>query len=148
MERTTFGMTFYIRRTKLDKTGKAPVFLRITMNGLRADTSIKYHISPQLWNTAKGRALENNREGKKVNRMLKAIGFNIMQVRRQLESEGVAVSAQSILSRYLGKDAPQRQLILLRLRFSGMKVFSGLRRSFFGPNTDKMIFIWMTCRSS
>ena len=26
MERTTFGMTFYIRRTKLDKTGKAPVF--------------------------------------------------------------------------------------------------------------------------
>lgn len=118
------------------------------MNGLRADTSIKYHISPQLWNTAKGRALENNREGKKVNRMLEAVGFNIMQVRRQLESEGVAVSAQSILSRYLGKDAPQRQLILLRLRFSGMKVFSGLRRSFFGPNTNKMIFIWMTCRSS
>ncbi len=145
MEKPTFGMTFYIRRTKLDKTGKAPVFLRITMNGLRADTSIKYHISPQLWNTAKGRALENNREGKS---MLEAVGFNIMQVRRQLESEGVAVSAQSILSRYLGKDAPQRQSILLRLRFSGMKVFSGLRRSFFGPNTDKMIFIWMTCRSS
>ena len=145
MEKPTFGMTFYIRRTKLDKTGKAPVFLRIIMNGLRADTSIKYHISPQLWNTAKGRALENNREGKS---MLEAVGFNIMQVRRQLESEGVAVSAQSILSRYLGKDAPQRQLILLRLRFSGMKVFSGLRRSFFGPNTDKMIFIWMTCRSS
>lgn len=115
------------------------------MNGLRADTSIKYHISPQLWNTAKGRALENNREGKS---MLEAVGFNIMQVRRQLESEGVAVSAQSILSRYLGKDAPQRQSILLRLRFSGMKVFSGLRRSFFGPNTDKMIFIWMTCRNS
>ena len=115
------------------------------MNGLRADTSIKYHISPQLWNTAKGRALENNREGKS---MLEAVGFNIMQVRRQLESEGVAVSAQSMLSRYLGKDAPQRQSILLRLRFSGMKVFSGLRRSFFGPNTDKMIFIWMTCRSS
>ena len=145
MEKPTFGMTFYIRRTKLDKTGKAPVFLRITMNGLRADTSIKYHISPQLWNTAKGRALENNREGKS---MLEAVGFNIMQVRRQLESEGVAVSAQSILSRYLGKDAPQRQSILLRLRFSGMKVFSGLRRRFFGPNTDKMIFIWMTCRSS
>ena len=148
MEKPTFGMTFYMRRTKLDKTGKAPVCLRIIMNGLRADTSIKYHISPQLWNTAKGRALENNREGKKVNRMLEAVGFNIMQVRRQLESEGVAVSVQSILSRYLGKDAPQRQLILLRLRFSGMKVFSGLRRSFFGPNKDKMIFIWMTCRSS
>ena len=122
MERTTFGMTFYIRRTKLDKTGKAPIFLRVTVNGLRADTSIKYHISPQLWNTAKGRALENSREGKEVNRMLDAIGFNIMQVRRQLESEGVAVSAQNILSRYLG--------------------------NFFGPNTDRMIFIWMTCRGS
>lgn len=110
MERTTFGMTFYIRRTKLDKTGKAPVFLRITMNGLRADTSIKYHISPQLWNTAKGRALENSREGKEVNRMLEAVGFNIMQVRRQLESEGVAVSVQSILSRYLGKNEEPQKL--------------------------------------
>ena len=37
MERTTFGLLFYIRRTKLNKSGEASIFLRITVNGERAD---------------------------------------------------------------------------------------------------------------
>lgn len=98
-------MTFYIRRTKLDKTGKAPVFMRITVNGQRADASIKYHIPLRLWCTAKGRAVENSKEGKELNRLLDAISFNITQVRRQLESEGQEISASAVLLRYLGKDA-------------------------------------------
>ena len=36
MERTTFGLLFYIRRTKLNKSGEASIFLRITVNGERA----------------------------------------------------------------------------------------------------------------
>ena len=112
MERTTFGMTFYIRRTKLDKTGKAPVFMRITVNGQRADASIKYHIPLRLWCTAKGRAVENSKEGKELNRLLDAISVNITQVRRQLESEGQEISASAVLLRYLGKDAPRRHSLL------------------------------------
>lgn len=105
-------MTFYIRRTKLDKTGKAPVFMRITVNGQRADASIKYHIPLRLWCTAKGRAVENSKEGKELNRLLDAISFNITQVRRQLESEGQEISASAVLLRYLGKDAPQRHSLI------------------------------------
>ena len=41
MERTTFGLLFYIRRDKTNKKGEAPVFMRLTINGERADASIK-----------------------------------------------------------------------------------------------------------
>lgn len=40
MERTTFSLLFYIRRDKLNKRGEAPVFMRLTINGERADASI------------------------------------------------------------------------------------------------------------
>ncbi|WP_249413329.1 Arm DNA-binding domain-containing protein [Alistipes montrealensis] len=36
MERTTFSLLFYIRRTKLNKAGEAPIFMCVTVNGLRA----------------------------------------------------------------------------------------------------------------
>ena len=77
MERTTFGLLFYIRRTKLNKSGEASIFLRITVNGERADASIKRSIEPRLWNTAKGKAVENGRGCKDLNLYLDAISANI-----------------------------------------------------------------------
>ena len=50
MERTTFGLLFYIRRDKTNKKGEAPVFMRLTINGERADASIKRFIEPHAWN--------------------------------------------------------------------------------------------------
>ena len=37
MERTTFCLLFYIRRTKLNRNGEAPIMMRITVNGVRVD---------------------------------------------------------------------------------------------------------------
>ena len=35
MERTSFSLLFYIRRTKLNKAGEAPIFMRITPQTVR-----------------------------------------------------------------------------------------------------------------
>lgn len=40
MERTTFGLLFYIRRDKINKRGEASVFIRLTINERRANVSI------------------------------------------------------------------------------------------------------------
>lgn len=85
MERTTFSLLFYIRRNKLNKNGEAPVFMRLTVNGRRADASVKRFISPRLWNTAKGKAHERTREGKDLNLYLDAISANILRIQRDME---------------------------------------------------------------
>lgn len=112
MERTTFGLLFYIRRTKLNKAGEAPIFMRITVNGQRADASVKHFISPRLWNQAKGKAVENGRGGKDLNLYLDAISFNILRIQRDMELEGVELSAHSVLDRYLGKNTPERYTLI------------------------------------
>lgn len=52
--RTTFSVAFYIRRTRLNRHGESPVMLRITVNRMRADTTVRKTISPSLWDTARG----------------------------------------------------------------------------------------------
>lgn len=55
MERTTFCLLFYIRRTKLNRNGEAPIMMRITVNGVRVDASVKKTILPEFWSAAKER---------------------------------------------------------------------------------------------
>lgn len=78
MERTTFSLLFYIRRTKLNREGEAPIFMRVTVNGQRADASVKRFIASRLWNTAKGKAVENGRGCRELNLYLDAVSANVL----------------------------------------------------------------------
>lgn len=55
METHSFSVLSYLRNGKLDKLGKAPIYIRITVNGLRAEFSIKRKIEPKKWCSVKGR---------------------------------------------------------------------------------------------
>lgn len=112
MERTTFGLLFYIRRDKTNKKGEAPVFMRLTINGERADASIKRFIEPHAWNSAKGKANEKSCGGKDLNLYLDAISANILRIQRDLELDKKEVSAQIILNRYLGKEQSDRHTLM------------------------------------
>ena len=112
MERTTFGLLFYIRRDKTNKRGEAPVFMRLTINGERADASIKRFIEPHAWNSAKGKANEKSCGGKDLNLYLDAISANILRIQRDLELDKKEVSAQIILNRYLGKEQSDRHTLM------------------------------------
>ncbi|WP_290540809.1 site-specific integrase [Alistipes sp.] len=112
MERTTFGLLFYIRRDKTNKKGEAPVFMRLTINGERADASIKRFIEPHAWNSEKGKANEKCRGGKDLNLYLDAISANILRIQRDLELDKKEVSAQIILNRYLGKEQSDRHTLM------------------------------------
>ena len=112
MERTSFSLLFYIRRDKTNKKGEAPVFMRLTINGERADASIKRFIEPHAWNSAKGKANEKSRGGKDLNLYLDAISANILRIQRDLELDKKEVSAQIILNRYLGKEQSDRHTLM------------------------------------
>ena len=86
MERTTCTLIYYLRKTRIDKEGKAPIYVRLTVNGQRAEVCARARILPRYWIQSRGKAVENNREGREINRLLEAISFNIAQTRRTLEA--------------------------------------------------------------
>ena len=56
MERNTFNILFYISKNKLIKDGKAPLLMRITINGRRWDSALKVGIYPDKWYQKRERA--------------------------------------------------------------------------------------------
>lgn len=53
MERNSFAVLFFLKKTKLLKNGEASVCMRITANRVRVKTNIHKDINPSLWNQAK-----------------------------------------------------------------------------------------------
>ena len=77
MNRTTFSILFYLKRTKLNKKGEAPIYMRITIDGQRSETSIKRSIDPIRWNTSKGLARSLSKVEKDLNQYLKQITHQV-----------------------------------------------------------------------
>lgn len=111
MSRTTFSILFYLKRSKLNKEGEAPVYMRITINGERSETSIKRSIDPARWNTAKGIARSLSEVEKELNQYLKQITNQVYLKQQVLEGKRGVVSARSLMNTYLNKDDDRRTIL-------------------------------------
>jgi len=52
-EKSTFRILFYLKRTKTLNNGKLTIFMRITINGERAEISTHQRVESHLWNQGK-----------------------------------------------------------------------------------------------
>jgi hypothetical protein len=112
MERTTFSVLFFIRRTRPNKHGEAPVEMRLTINGMRIDYALKRSVPPDFWNPDKGRAMPRTRECRELNAYLDTVKLRLLQLQREMEIDGIPVTAKSLLDKYLGIDETPRRTLL------------------------------------
>ncbi len=89
-----------------------PILLRLTVNGIRVDIHIKKTVPPDLWSAAKGKAIEKNTYCKEQNLYLDSVRLRLMKLQREMEVDGVLVTAHSLIDRYLGKDRPERHTLM------------------------------------
>lgn len=104
MKRVTFKILFFVKKTRVAKNGEVPILLRVTVNGFRSDTSINLKVNPDLWNSVAGKSIGKDRTSAELNQRLDTIRLRVMQIHRQMELDGVHISAQAIIDKYLGRD--------------------------------------------
>ena len=104
MERKTFKILFFIKKTRVSKNGEVPVLLRVTVNGLRTETSVNLKVNPDLWHNTAGKSLGTDRQSEELNNTLDTIRLKVMKIYREMEFDGIAVTAKGIIEKYLGKD--------------------------------------------
>lgn len=101
MDRRTFSIMFFIRRTKLRKNLEAPVLMRITVNGERTDVSIQRTILPDQWNRDRGCAKPTTRYGKELNQCLDETRLQVYQCHQELLSKNLPVTAVTLKTAFL-----------------------------------------------
>jgi integrase len=97
MRRKTFTMLFYLRKM----TKSHQIYLRITVDGERAEISVKRSIDPAYWNAAKGCAKNNTPVTREINSRLDQVRTQIYQHERDLIDRNKNVTAQALKEAYL-----------------------------------------------
>ena len=116
MGRKTFSIMFMIRRSQLLKNQEAPIYMRITVDGERAEISTKRSVDPAHWNEIKGCAKSGVHFAKELNYFLEQLRHKVYEHQQDLINRNKVVSASSIKNAFLniGNDDNRTLLKVVR----------------------------------
>jgi len=100
---TTFSILFWLKKSKASN-GKAPLYARLTVNGKRAEISLKRKITIANWCPLKSRMKGTKEESRLINNYLDQVSSEIYQSKTELTAEDIFITAQTIKARYLKED--------------------------------------------
>ena len=144
--KTTFTLSFWVNATRI-KNNKVSVFARVTVNGKRANISLKRKVTLPEWDSNKGKAKGNKQESRILNRYLDQVKNRLYEAHDQLEREKAFICSQSIKARFLGEDNEEYSLLTLidyhNTQMSESLTYGTLKNYF---TTQKYIKLFLTKR--
>lgn len=100
----TFTVVFYLKKYKATADGKAPLYVRITVDGKRADISVRQNVDPALWDARKGVARGAKNEARNLNVMLERIRTTIINSYHEMILQKRPVNAEILKNIFLGSE--------------------------------------------
>lgn len=106
-----FSLLFYIKRGKADKNGFTNIYLRITVNGKRAELSIRRKIHLEKWSSDAGKGKGYSQDVQELNHYIEIIKNKIYEIHRTLVNHNKTITATLLRDVYIGKDDNQKMLL-------------------------------------
>lgn len=110
--RTSFGLTFYINRTRERKNGECPVMLRININGDRVALQVHRFIKPEDWDPARYVMKGRTEEARAFNNYLEAVRLKAHKKYNELLSYTDDVTPQMLRDAILGVNTAKTRRII------------------------------------
>jgi len=115
LSNTKLDVLFFIKKTKLLKSGEASICMRITVNSERAEIMIKRSVDPKKWNQVKGCATANDHAGRELNNFIEVYRTKVFKIFRQLEMDGREITARTISDIMQGREDPEKPKTLVEI---------------------------------
>ena len=110
--KSTFGVTFYINRSKEKKNGECPVMMRININGQKLALQVHRFIKPDEWNVSKYQMIGRTPRAKVFNEYIDAIRLKAFKKYNELLSMYDEVSPQLLRDAILGVNSAKPKMII------------------------------------
>lgn len=111
--KSTFKILFYLKRDKIKKNGKVPIFCRITIDKAASRFNLKAEIDEKLWNVDFGRANGKSKEAVEVNQILDNTSASLHTIYRKILNKDNYVTAEKVKNSYLGLSTDATTLLEL-----------------------------------
>ena len=107
-----FKVLLYLKRSGLDKSGKAPIMGRITVNRTMAQFSSKLSCTPELWNPRESRLNGKSKEAVEINAKIDKLLLAINSAYDSLLERKIDFDATTVKEAFQG--SVETQMTLLR----------------------------------
>ena len=101
----------YLKKSGLDKSGKAPIMGRITLGRSIAQFSCKLSCNPELWNPRESRVDGKSREAVEINGRLESLLLSVQSAYQALLSKGCPFDATDVKELFQGSVQTRCMLI-------------------------------------
>ena len=108
---SNLSFLFYLKKPKGYVSGPAPIYLRLTVSGQRAEMSTGKECLPERWNSVAGLAKGNTEEVKSLNAYLSILQGKLHQYHNQLLATGETITAETLKNKVSGKSERARSLV-------------------------------------
>ena len=108
-----FKVLLYLKKSGLDKSGKAPIMGRITVNNSMAQFSSKLSCTPTLWNPRESRLDGKSREAVETNQKIEKLLLAVHSAFDSLVERKKPFDAESVKNLYQGSMNSQTTLLAL-----------------------------------
>lgn len=102
---------FYVREAKKDKKGESPIYLRITVNGERAEISTNRRVNPGNWDKAAERVAGRSETARIINTSLDNLVAKVEKYFSNLDVKDEMISVHQITAELKGKSQNQMTLV-------------------------------------
>lgn len=112
MKTNSFKILFLVKPSRVQRNGECPVFMRITIDGQRIETTLSLSVDPKKWNKIAEKVIGKDRKSREINNRLDTIKLRIMEIYRNMELVGKIITPGSILDSYRGNDEKNQKTLL------------------------------------
>src|SRR5689334_1762865 len=100
-----FKVLFLLKKGREVNPVSLPVYVRVTINGERAEWSVQRKCEVKKWNQKVGRASGTKEESKNLNSFLNVVQAQIFEIQRESALRNETVTADQVKSIMLHKDS-------------------------------------------
>ena len=111
MKQEKMKVLLYLKKSGLDKSGKAPIMGRITHGRSIAQFSCKLSCNPELWNPRESRVDGKSREAVEINGRLESLLLSVQSAYQALLSKGCPFDATDVKELFQGSVQTRCMLI-------------------------------------
>jgi len=122
---------FFIRKSKSNQSGLVPIYLRVTINKERFETSISKTVSGDLWSGSAGRLTGNSSKSKEVNEYLNLISAKVYSIQKTILASDLPLTIAEFAKHWYGvKEKPRMLLEIFLTHNEQVKTLIGKQYSF------------------
>ena len=105
------NLHFYAKSTKVNAKGQFPIYVRLTVNGIRTEFSTKKFIEPNRWLSEACKMKGTTEEARSINSYLDLLKSKVLDIQMELIHKNLELSIENFKELLFGSEEKQRMLV-------------------------------------